>query len=201
MCVLQLSLAEAANIARCFKSKDFTLFMINGIMAEGTTHTFLREDDGKVALGKRRGMGAITMQSSKTAIVIAHTREGGQQGNTNKGVGVIADYLEEMNMWIIIKQLSWIGSVITRCYNFHIIEIGYYYYFWKNSKLTRITKREHGYIIPGHLGRNLGLDVSITHMKQLELIIYGERHLIRIWRLDKPLFSSQSWVQPRVHDM
>ena len=38
------------------------------------------------------------MQASKTAIVIAHTPEGCQQGNTNKGVGVIAEYLESLGM-------------------------------------------------------------------------------------------------------
>ena len=38
------------------------------------------------------------MQCSKTAIVIAHTTEGSQQGNSNKGVAVIADYLESLGM-------------------------------------------------------------------------------------------------------
>lgn len=71
--------------------------MTSGIMAEGNTYLFLREDDGKIVLGKDRGHGAITLQASKTAIVIAHTPEGSQQGNCNKGVGVIADYLESMN--------------------------------------------------------------------------------------------------------
>lgn len=32
------------------------------------------------------------------AIVIGHTAEGKQQGNTNKAVAVIAEYLESMNM-------------------------------------------------------------------------------------------------------
>ena len=61
-------------------------------------YQFLREVDQKVVYAKRKGMGAISFQASKTAIVIAHMPEGGQQGNTNKGVGVIADYLESMNM-------------------------------------------------------------------------------------------------------
>ena len=33
------------------------------------------------------------------AVVIGHTAEGCQQGNVNKAVNVIADYLEGMNMW------------------------------------------------------------------------------------------------------
>ena len=96
--ITQISATEAANISRCFKSKDFTAFMSGGIHAESTKYQFLREEDGKLVLGKKKGVGAITLQASKTAIVIGHTPEGCQQGNTNKGVGVIADYLESMNM-------------------------------------------------------------------------------------------------------
>ena len=55
-------------------------------------------EDDKVVFGKKKGYGAITLQSSKTAIVIGHTKEGGQQGNTNKGVAVIAEYLESLGM-------------------------------------------------------------------------------------------------------
>ena len=94
----QLQGQEGANIARCFKSKDFTAFMGNGIRAEDTKYQFLREEDGKTVMAKKKGSGALTLQCSKTAIVIAHCPEGGQAGNCNKGVGVIADYLESMNM-------------------------------------------------------------------------------------------------------
>ena len=89
---------EATSIARCFKSKDFSYFMTDGVYADGKRYMFLREMDGKIVLAKAQGYGAITMQASKTAIIIAHTREGAQQGNTNKGVAVIAEYLEGMNM-------------------------------------------------------------------------------------------------------
>lgn len=95
---LQISPTEAANIARCFKSKDFTSFMASGIVVEGVKYQFLREEDKKVVYGKKKSEGAITLQSSKTAIVIAHCPEGAQQGNINKGVSVIAEYLEGMNM-------------------------------------------------------------------------------------------------------
>ena len=94
----KLTATEAANIARCFKSKDFTSFQASGILAENLKYRFLREEDGKVVLGKMKGRGSITLQSSKTGIVIAHTPEGCQQGNVNKGVGVIAEYLESVNM-------------------------------------------------------------------------------------------------------
>ena len=94
----QLQPQEAATIARVFKSKDFTPFMASGFRAESQKYQFLREEDGKIVYGKAKGFGAITLQASKTAIVIAHTPEGSQQGNANKGVGVIAEYLESMNM-------------------------------------------------------------------------------------------------------
>lgn len=90
--------SEGANIAKCFKSKDFTAFQAGGIFAEGVKYQFLREEDGKLVLAKKKDQGAISMQASKTAIVIAHTSEGSQHGNSNKGVAVIADYLESLGM-------------------------------------------------------------------------------------------------------
>ena len=95
---LKISSQESRNIARCFKSKDFTQFMAGGILVEGVKYQFLRVEDDKLALGKKKGSGAISLQASKTAIVIAHCKEGCQQGNVNKGVGVIADYLESLGM-------------------------------------------------------------------------------------------------------
>lgn len=95
---LKLSSNEANTIAKAFKSKDFTQFMVDGIYAEGVKYQFLREEDSKIVFAKKKWNGALTLQSSKTAIVIAHTKEGGQQGNANKAVGVIAEYLESMGM-------------------------------------------------------------------------------------------------------
>lgn len=72
--------------------------MTSGIRLEDTKYQFLREEDGKLVLGKKKGCGAVTLQASKTAIVIGHCHEGAQQGNLNKGVAVIAEYLESMSM-------------------------------------------------------------------------------------------------------
>ena len=94
---MKLSETEAKAIAKCFKEKDFTPMKAGGIHAEGVKYQFLREEDNKLALGKKKECGAITLQKSKTAVVIAHTKEGCQQGNVNKGVAVIAEYLESMN--------------------------------------------------------------------------------------------------------
>jgi len=93
----KVSAAEAANIGRAFSSKDYTPFQASGIVCEGVKYQFLRSDDN-ICLGKKKDNGAVTMQSSKTAVVIGHTKEGASQGNTNKGVGVIAEYLESLGM-------------------------------------------------------------------------------------------------------
>lgn len=95
---LKLSPTEAAEIAKCFKSKDFSNFQAAGTRAEGVKYQFLREEDGKLVLAKKKDNGSLTLQCSKTAIVVGHTKEGCQQGNTNKGVAVIAEYLESLGM-------------------------------------------------------------------------------------------------------
>ena len=94
----QVTAQEAASIGACFKSGSFDNFMTSGVRTEGTKYQFLREEDKKMVYAKKKGEGAITMQASKTAIVIGHCPEGGQQGNLNKGVGVIAEYLESLGM-------------------------------------------------------------------------------------------------------
>lgn len=95
---MKITPQEGADIAKCFKSKDFSAFMAGGIHAEGKKYNFLRVEDDKIVMGKRKDMGSITLQSTKTAIIIAHTAEGSQQGNVNKAVGYIADYLENSGM-------------------------------------------------------------------------------------------------------
>lgn len=94
---LKLSPDERSTLAHGMKTADFSLFQSAGIVAGGVKYQFLRAQD-KMALGKKKGHGAITVQASRTAVVIGHTKEGGQQGNTNKAVSVIADYLESLGM-------------------------------------------------------------------------------------------------------
>ena len=94
----QVTAQEAASIGACFKSGSFDHFMTGGVRAEGTEYLFLREEDKKVVYAKLKFEGAITLQASKTAIVIGHCPEGSQQGNLNKGVAVIAEYLESLGM-------------------------------------------------------------------------------------------------------
>ena len=94
---IKLTAQEAAVIGQAFSSGDFTTFQANGVVAEGVRYQFLRGDVNLV-LAKRRDFGALTLQASQTAVVIAHTKEGGLQGNTNRGVAVIAEYLESLGM-------------------------------------------------------------------------------------------------------
>jgi len=95
---LKLTPQEAASLAACFKAKNFSSLQASGLFVEGEKYQFLREEEGKLVLAKKKGSGALTCQASKTAIVIAHCPEGKQQGNVNKGTGAIADYLEQQQM-------------------------------------------------------------------------------------------------------
>jgi len=98
---INLSAAEAATIASTMKggekTGEYSTFQASGIHAEGVKYQFLRGDEN-LALGKKKDLGAITLQCSKTAIVIGHTKEGGSQGSVNKGVAVIAEYLDSLGM-------------------------------------------------------------------------------------------------------
>lgn len=95
---IKITPTEAVNIGKCFQKNDFTPMQAGGVHIAGIKYQFLREEDGKLVLAKKKDHGAISMQKSKTAIVVAHVPEGGQQGTTNKAVAAIADYLESLNM-------------------------------------------------------------------------------------------------------
>ena len=78
------------------KSKDFTVFMTSGVKAETVKYNFLREEDKKIVYAKKKDQGSLTIQATEKVIVIAHTAEGAQQGNSNGGVQKICDYLESV---------------------------------------------------------------------------------------------------------
>ena len=91
---LKISDSEAQNIARAFKSKDFSPFMVRvtdigldrlartvpiivnslrycwsqagGVHIGGIKYQFLREEDKNIVYAKKKDSGAITMQASKT---------------------------------------------------------------------------------------------------------------------------------------
>ncbi|KAK3106591.1 hypothetical protein FSP39_023192 [Pinctada imbricata] len=95
---LKLHTSERENIARAFKSKNFTSFMSTGISIEGVLYQFIREEKGKIVMAKKKDHGSVTLQATKTAVIIAHCPEGGKQGYLNIGVGVMADYIESLGM-------------------------------------------------------------------------------------------------------
>jgi len=98
-CNINLVGTEAQVIAGAMNSGDYTTFQSNGILIGGEKYRFLRGDaEEGLVLGKLKDNGAITIQKSETAVVIGHTAEGKQQGETNTGVKTIVDYLKGMNM-------------------------------------------------------------------------------------------------------
>ena len=88
--------ASSALIERAIANGDNSSFQANGIVIGGVKYQFLREDEG-VVLGKKKENGAVTLQKTNTAIIIGHTKEGASQGNTNQGVGKMADYFLSIN--------------------------------------------------------------------------------------------------------
>ena len=78
------------------KSKDFTVFMTSGVRVESIKYNFLREEDKKIVYAKKKDHGSLTIQATEKVVVIAHTGEGCQQGNSNSGVQKICDYLESV---------------------------------------------------------------------------------------------------------
>ena len=94
---IKISVDEASTIGKAMESGDLTPFQSSGIVVEGVKYQFLRGEENLV-IGKKKDHGGITIQGSQTAVVIGHTKEGGQPGNTNKGVAVIAEYLESVGM-------------------------------------------------------------------------------------------------------
>ena len=69
--------------------------MASGVYAEGIKYQFLRQD-GKAVYAKKKDHGTITIQSTGKAIIISHCPEGAQQGDMNKAVAIVAEYLESL---------------------------------------------------------------------------------------------------------
>lgn len=88
---------EGRTLANAFKDQLVGSLEAKGILIEGTKYQFIQAADN-VMLGKKKGAGSVTLQKSKKAIVIGHTPEGQQQGNTNIAVSKIAEYLESLGV-------------------------------------------------------------------------------------------------------
>jgi len=92
---MNLSATEQSEVVQGVK--DDSSFQAKGVTLENVKYQFLRNNDG-LCLFKKKDHGAMSIMSSEKAIVIGHTKEGGQQGNTNKGVCTVAEYLKSLNM-------------------------------------------------------------------------------------------------------
>lgn len=94
---LQLSQNEARNIAKCFESKNFSQFFESGVVAEGFKYVFFKREEDEIMYAVNRGHGRLTLQSSKTVIVIAHTPET-FTSIANTAVHDLAKHFESLNM-------------------------------------------------------------------------------------------------------
>lgn len=93
-----ISAQEATLIASNLATDNYTSFQASGIMIGGTKYMFLRKDEDEgLVLGKKKEDGAVTVQKSGTAVIIAHCKEGSPHADVNKGVQLIIDYLKGVN--------------------------------------------------------------------------------------------------------
>ena len=90
----KLSQAECTNISRNIRAGELGHNLYNGIFLAGEKYQYLRFDtETQTVLGKRIGNGAVTIQPSKSAIVIGHCPESGQHGLCNNAVSKIVEHL------------------------------------------------------------------------------------------------------------
>lgn len=92
---LKISEAESVTASKNFANGDAG-FSTCGIVVEDVKYQFLRSIDGETFLFKKGGHGALSMQASKTAIIIAFTPEGCQQGSTNTALDAVVKYLDSI---------------------------------------------------------------------------------------------------------
>ena len=90
---IKIAAEEMEPIVEAFEKKDFTALQTNGVKCEGITYKFLRGEDDTV-LAKLKDHGALVIQCSQSAIVIAHMPEDKQQGKVNHAVGKLVEHLE-----------------------------------------------------------------------------------------------------------
>ena len=86
---------EGASIARCFRTKDFSIFMSDGVIVEGVRYIFIKDEDGRMVYARGGGEHVgVVLQRTKMAVIIARCMSGAAQTDVIKGVQEIADYLE-----------------------------------------------------------------------------------------------------------
>ncbi|XP_074646472.1 profilin-like isoform X2 [Tubulanus polymorphus] len=99
MAITDMKSENVKNIVAACDGRDATPLQSGGVHVNGIKFQFLRADaTNKMVLAKKKDNGYVTAVTSKTAVVIAIGKEGTQQGNLNKGVAVISEYLESLGM-------------------------------------------------------------------------------------------------------
>eukprot|EP00571_Detonula_confervacea_P010358 CAMPEP_0172301490 /NCGR_PEP_ID=MMETSP1058-20130122/3376_1 /TAXON_ID=83371 /ORGANISM="Detonula confervacea, Strain CCMP 353" /LENGTH=134 /DNA_ID=CAMNT_0013011631 /DNA_START=78 /DNA_END=482 /DNA_ORIENTATION=- len=91
-----ITASEASVIGKAVSDPNLTVFQQSGIIVDGVKYECLRAElnsDNKMVLGKKKDDGFISIQITKTAVIIAHTKEGESHGDTAVAVEQIASYL------------------------------------------------------------------------------------------------------------
>jgi len=101
--LLAVTAQEASVLAEALKTRNTLViqkqFQTGGINIAGQRYMFVRDlyEDGRVILGKKANEGAVTLQVTNLAVVIALTPNGKEQRAATNAVNTIADYLQKAN--------------------------------------------------------------------------------------------------------
>ena len=91
---LPITQEEAVVIAKAIREEDESTLHNDRLCVAGVKYQFIKRDEDKY-YGKKKDGGDMTMQKTKHAILVAHTKEGAQLGETNWGVKEMAEYFEK----------------------------------------------------------------------------------------------------------
>ncbi len=94
----KISQEEANIISNVFKIKDFDTFIKDGINIENINYKFINSPNDEMVFGKKEDLGTLTIQKTKTKIIIGFTQDGYQQSGTNKALKNIARYFEKIKI-------------------------------------------------------------------------------------------------------
>ena len=91
--IISIENLESMNIAMNVSTGDDSFFHQNGVVVAGVKYEFKGSDDGSY-YATNNGQGALVFQKTKTAIALAHNKEGGIMTDTIQAVAKMCEYLE-----------------------------------------------------------------------------------------------------------
>lgn len=94
---LKLTQSEAAALAKAVKNEHNEQAM-DQLTFEGVRYVFVRSIQDNMFVAVKKDHGGITFRKTEQAIVVAHTIDGGFQGDTNLAVESMGQYLSSGNM-------------------------------------------------------------------------------------------------------